>query len=119
MAIPAAAAPPFTLEQVLSAPFPSGLVASPKGDAVAWILDAAGVRNIWIAAAPAWQGQALTKFATDDGQELDEIAWNGDSSALVFTRGGSPNGGGEIPNPGNDPAGTHQEIWLAAVLTRL
>lgn len=115
LALPGAAAPPFTLEQVLSAPFPSGLVASPKGDAVAWIADAAGVRNIWVATAPGFQGRPVTRFTADDGQELDEIAWNGDSSALVFTRGGSPNGRGETPNPGNDPAGARQEIWLAAL----
>ena len=40
----------FTLEQVLSAPFPSELVAAPGGGKVAWLLNERGARNIWIAA---------------------------------------------------------------------
>lgn len=115
LSLSALAAPPYTLEQVLGAPFPSGLTASPKGDAIAWILDAQGVRNIWIATAPDYTGRAVTKFTEDDGQDLDDIAWNGSDTALVFTRGGSPNGRGENPNPANAPAGTRQEIWFAAV----
>ena len=39
----------FTLDQVLSSPFPSTLVASPDGAAFAWVLDEQGSRNIWIA----------------------------------------------------------------------
>ena len=32
----------FTLEQILSAPFPTGLVAAPRGGQVAWVFNATG-----------------------------------------------------------------------------
>src|SRR6266567_725833 len=113
--MPLMAAPAFTIDQVLSAPFPDNLIASPQGDAVAWVLDAAGVRNIWVARAPGYQAAPVTKFSADDGQEIAEIAWTPDGSALAFTRGGGANGRGEFPNPRSDPAGVRQEIWMAAV----
>ena len=81
------AAQSFTLEQVLSAPFPDQLAASPKGDTVAWVQNASGVRNVWVA-----RGQ-ITKF-TDDGQEISDLAWKQDGTALYFTR-------------------ANREIWIA------
>src|SRR5580704_3383803 len=99
VALPLLAAPSFTVEQVLNAAFPDDLVASPKGDAVAWVLNAAGVRNIWVARAPGWNAAPVTRFSADVGQEIGEIAWKADSSALVFTRGGDANRRGEYPNP--------------------
>jgi hypothetical protein len=51
---PAAGAHPaaFTISDVMQAPFPSDLLAAPKGRAVAWVFDAKGVRNIWVADSP-------------------------------------------------------------------
>src|SRR5580698_635421 len=114
-ALPLPAAPAFTVDQVLSAPFPDDLMASPNGDAFAWVENAAGVRNIRVAKAPGYQAVQVTKFTADDGQEIGEIAWNPDGSGLFFTRGGDPNGRGEVPNPRSDPAGKRQEIWEAAL----
>lgn len=113
--LPLLAAPSFTIDQVLSAPFPDDLIASPKGDAVAWVLNASGVRNIMVARAPAWTPAPVTQFTKDDGQEIAEIAWKPDGSAVVFTRGGEPNGHSEVPNPLSLTAGEHQEIWIAPV----
>ena len=39
----------FTLEQVMSSPFPSGLTAAERRPRVAWVFNAKGVRNIWVA----------------------------------------------------------------------
>jgi dipeptidyl aminopeptidase/acylaminoacyl peptidase len=110
-----AAAPAFTIEQVLSAPFPYALTASPNRDAVAWVQNAAGVRNVWIGKAPDYRATQVTTFAEDDGQEIGEIAWSPDTTRLFFTRGEGPNGRGEIPNPTSDPAGLRQEIWSVAL----
>src|SRR5205085_12229577 len=60
----------FTLEQVLSSPFPSDLIASKSGDKVAWVFDREGKRNLWIAEAPAFAGRLLTRYSADDGQEI-------------------------------------------------
>ena len=52
----------FTLEQVLSAPFPSELIAAPGGGKVAWLLNERGARNVWMAAAPDFKGVRLTNY---------------------------------------------------------
>ena len=37
---------PFTLEQVMSAPFPSSLTAAKNSNRIAWVLDQEGRHNI-------------------------------------------------------------------------
>jgi dipeptidyl aminopeptidase/acylaminoacyl peptidase len=114
-AVAAAATPAFSIEQVLSAPFPDNLIASPRADKVAWVQNAAGSRNIWVAASSDYKASQITAFTGDDGQELRDLAWSPDETRLYFTRGDGPNGRGEIPNPHSDPAGRHQEIWMAPI----
>ncbi|HLG17275.1 MAG TPA: S9 family peptidase [Blastocatellia bacterium] len=109
----------FSLEQVLSSPFPSDLIASPKGDKLAWIFDAQGKRNIWLAQAPAFKGRQLTRYDKDDGQEITEPVFSPDGSLIAFVRGGDPNSDKEIPNPTSDPAGTKQEVWVVNARTGL
>ena len=111
----AAQQPAFTLEQALSAPFPEDLVTAPAGRTVAWVFNANGARNIWVAAAPEYQGRQLTAYAEDDGQEIGDLAWTPDGKAIVYTRGGGPNGRGEIPNPRSLTTGVKQEVWLVTV----
>lgn len=108
-----AAAPPFTLEQVLSSPFPSELTASPSGAKLAWASADKGVRNLWVAEPPEYRGRQLTNFTEDDGLEITGIEWNADASAVVFVRGEGVNRSGEFPNPRSTPAGTKQTIWIA------
>src|SRR5690348_13861669 len=63
----------FSLEQVMSSPFPSELIASKRGDKIAWIFYSQGRRNIWIAEAPAFAARQLTRHDVDDGQEITDI----------------------------------------------
>lgn len=109
---PAAQAPPApTIDQIMSAPFATGLVASPGGQAVAWVFNERGARNIWVAEGPAFTGRRLTAFEGDNGQEVSGLRFTPDGRTLVFVRGGGPNRGGEIPNPTSDAAGTEQAVW--------
>ncbi len=109
------AAPParFTLEQVMSAPFPSQLTAAPKGGAVAWVLNEHGARNVWIAEAPTYSGRRLTSFRVDDGQEISQLTWTPDGRSIVFVRGGDFETGRDNPNPASLPQGVEQSIWIA------
>src|SRR5436309_11020102 len=113
-----AAGPPetaFTLEQVLSAPFPSELTADPATGAFAWVFNARGVRNIWVAAPPDYAGRAVTAYADDDGQEVGDLRWTPDARAIAFVRGGGPNEKGEYPNPHSLVAGVEQAVWVVPV----
>ena len=102
----------FTLEQVMSAPFPTDLTAAPKGGAVAWVLDQNGARNIWVAEAPDYKGRRLTDYKDDDGQEIAQIAWTPDARSVVFVRGGDFETFRDNPNPASLPQGVEQDIWI-------
>ncbi|MEP6769205.1 MAG: prolyl oligopeptidase family serine peptidase [Acidobacteriota bacterium] len=107
----AAAAVPFTLEQVLSAPFPSELVAAPAGGGVAWVFDARGARNIWTAGPPEYRGRRVTAYRDDDGQEISDLAFTSDGKTIVYVRGGDANRNGDIPNPSLSPEGAEQAVF--------
>src|ERR1039458_6426950 len=101
----------FTLEQVLSAPFPSELIAASGGGKVAWLLNERGARNIWVAAAPDFKGVRLTNYTRDDGQDMGQLRWTPDANAVVYVRGGESRW---LPPPDAAPAGVDQSIWIAA-----
>ena len=105
----------FTLEQVMSAPFPSDLSASKSGAKVAWVLSAKGARNVWVAEPPAYKGRQLTSYAEDDGNEIGELLWTPDDAAVIYTRGGDLDGFGENPNPRSNPEEPKQLLWIASV----
>src|ERR1700734_3865667 len=102
----------FTLEQVMSAPFPSEITAAPKGGAVAWVLNQHGARNVWIAAAPTYSGRSLTNYRDDDGQEIAQLTWTPDGRSVIYVRGGDFKTGRETPNPASLPQGVEQAIWI-------
>ena len=100
----------FTLEQITSSPFPSELVASQKGERVAWVFDKEGRRNIFVAEGPQFRARQLTRYNADDGQELTDLGFSADGNWIVFVRGGDKNSRGEVPNPTSDTAGEKQQI---------
>jgi dipeptidyl aminopeptidase/acylaminoacyl peptidase len=102
----------FSLEQVMSAPFPSDLTAAPQGGAVAWVLNQHGARNIWVADAPAYSGRQLTNYHDDDGQEIAELTWTPDGRSIIFVRGGDFENHHDDPNPASLPQGVEQAIWI-------
>ncbi|MBI3652261.1 MAG: S9 family peptidase [Acidobacteria bacterium] len=102
----------FTLEQVMSSPFPAELIASADGSKIAWVFDDEGRRNIWLADAPQFKGRALTHYIEDDGQEITGITFSPDANFIAYVRGGEANSDNEIPNPTSDPAGAKREILI-------
>jgi dipeptidyl aminopeptidase/acylaminoacyl peptidase len=102
----------FSLEEVLSAPFPEGLTAAPEAGMVAWVYNQEGVRNIW-ARARGWEApRQITSFDSDDGQALSDLIITPDGSRIVFLRGGGPNRQGEIPNPLSLPTPAQRSLWV-------
>ena len=104
----------FSIEDVLSAPFPSDLVSSTAGG-VAWVFDASGVRNVWVAEPPTWKAQAVTAYREDDGQEIGDVSFSPDGRTLVYTRGGDANRAGEIPNPSHAAEGAEQAVYAVSL----
>src|SRR5215211_2912733 len=114
-AVPCTAqAPSFTLEQVLSSPFPADLVAARRGQRVAWTFDAEGKRNVWVAEGPQQsRARQLTRYERDDGQNVGELAFSGDGNWVVYVRGIGPNRAGEPANPTSDPEGGKEQVLAA------
>lgn len=107
----------FTIEQVLSAPFPDALVAAPKGQRIAWTFDAQGKRNVWCADGPDFKARQLTQFNEDDGQEITHLSFTHDGRWIVYVRGGEPNSAGEFPNPTSSPQPLAQAVYAVSVET--
>jgi len=104
----------FTLRQVLSSPFPSDLVAAPTGERIAWLFNAEGKRNVWVAEGPEFKARQLTQYNEDTGQEITGLEFTHDGKGLVYVRGGDANSAGEIPNPTSDPVGVTQAIYVVS-----
>ena len=113
------AAQTFTLEHVMSSPFPSDLVTTKRGDRIAWAFDAEGKRNIWIAEAPSFTARQLTHYDSDDGGELTDLVFGPNGNVIAFARGNEQgkNSAGEYANPTTDPAGTKKEVWVVDART--
>jgi dipeptidyl aminopeptidase/acylaminoacyl peptidase len=105
----------FSLEEILSYSFPSNLTLSPKGDAVAWVFNTQGKRNIWIAYRPDYKPKMITSYQKDDGQEMGGLDFNHNGTIILYVRGGSANRRGEYPNPTSDPHGVEQAVWAVNI----
>ena len=110
----------FTLDQLLSHPFPEHLTASPIGSTIAWTLNERGVRNIYIAQGPEFQPRRLTIYNEDDGRDLRDLSFSDDGRYLVYVRGASRE---SVPKPATDqpspsaapPVRPSSEVWSITV----
>lgn len=112
-ALSASAQSPFTVEQVMSSPFPSELVAATHGNRVAWVFDAKGVRNVWIAGGPDFVRSArqLTHFTADDGQPIASLRLTPDGKTVLYALGTELNGEQESANPSSSVKGAKQQVF--------
>lgn len=104
----------FTLQQVLSAPFLSDLVAAKHANRIAWTSNEAGIRNIWVAEGPDFKARQLTAYTEDDGAELSDLTFSDDGNNIVFVRGTGKDSAGDYANPTSNPEGVEQEVWVIA-----
>ncbi|GMV07240.1 MAG: hypothetical protein AMXMBFR53_35150 [Gemmatimonadota bacterium] len=102
------------VRDALSSSFVQGLVAAPTGDRVAWVVNEAGARNVWVAEGPAWQGRKVTAYAEDDGQDVGSLAFTADGAWVLFVRGGAPNRQGEVPDPRSTTDAEGRAVWVVA-----
>jgi dipeptidyl aminopeptidase/acylaminoacyl peptidase len=100
-----ATAQEFSMQSVLSYPFPSELTAHAKSNKIAWAMNEQGKRNIYTAEAPLFKPVKITDYRFDDGQELTSLNISEDGKWIVFVRGGDHgNRDGSPVNPASATA---------------
>ncbi|HLZ39603.1 MAG TPA: prolyl oligopeptidase family serine peptidase [Candidatus Sulfotelmatobacter sp.] len=114
---PAWAQSAFTLEQVLSSPFPSGLTAAEHGSRIAWVFDAKGVRNVWVADGPDFTRTArqVTHYREDDGQPIASLRLTPDGKTVAYVLGSELNEAQESANPMSWVKGAKQQVFAMDV----
>ncbi|HEY3660284.1 MAG TPA: prolyl oligopeptidase family serine peptidase [Candidatus Udaeobacter sp.] len=105
----------FTIEQVLSAPFPYGLTSAAHAPRVAWVFDNKGERNIWVADAPEFVPRQVTHYRGDDGQAIASMRLTPDGITIVYARGSEVNKEGTSANPTSQTKMPKQQAWAANV----
>ena len=109
--------PGFTLEQVMSSPFPTALTAAAKANRIAWVFNSKGERNVWIADAPEFTGRQVTHYQGDDGQDIFAVKLTPDGKTVLYARGSEVNGEGHVANPTSEIKEPKQQVWAADVET--
>ncbi len=105
------AAANFTLEQVMSSPFPTNLVAAAHSSRVAWVFNAKGVRNLWVADAPDFAARQITHYDSDDGVPIASLRITPDGRTLVYVRSSESNENGRVADPTNGVWSRKQQVW--------
>jgi dipeptidyl aminopeptidase/acylaminoacyl peptidase len=109
--------PGFTLEQVMSSPFPTALTSAAKANRIAWVFDSRGERNVWVADAPEFVARQVTHYEGDDGQDIFAVKLTPDGQTVVFARGSEVSSEGHIANPTTETKEPRQQVWAADVET--
>lgn len=105
----------FTVEQILSAPFPSQLTAAETGERVAWVFNLKGAQNVWVADGPRFEPRQVTHYSGDTGQPLASLRITPDGKTVLFARGTEINGDGRAANPATEPQQPKQQVWAMEV----
>src|SRR6266516_5317176 len=105
----------FSIEQVLSSPFPTNLVAAQHADRIAWIFSTKGEHNVWVADAPNFEARQVTHYTGDDGMPLAGLKLSPDGRTAVYVRGTEANGAGEIADPTSGVEKRTQQVWAVDI----
>ncbi len=105
----------FSLEQIMSSPFPSNLVAAENAGRIAWVFSSRGERNVWIADAPNFEARQVTHYAGDDGMPIAALKLTPDGRTVVYARGSEANSAGEIADPTSGVEKRVQQVWAVDV----
>jgi dipeptidyl aminopeptidase/acylaminoacyl peptidase len=105
----------FSLQQILSSPFPNNLVAAERAGRIAWVFASRGERNVWIADAPRFDARQVTHYTGDDGMPIAALKLTPDGRTAVYARGSEANRAGEVANPSSNVEKPLQQVWAVDV----
>jgi dipeptidyl aminopeptidase/acylaminoacyl peptidase len=105
----------FTVEQVMSSPFPTELTSAAKANRIAWVFDSKGVRNVWTADAPSFAARQVTHYQGDDGQDIVALALTPDGKTAVYARGSALSNSGHVANPATELREPKQQVWAVDI----
>jgi len=103
-----------TIEEFLSAPYPTSLTASADGKTIAWVFNDKGSRNIYVVTSPSFVVKKITNYTGDDGMDIGNLQFTPDGNNLLFVRGNAKNGSGEAANPAFLQTSTASNVWMIA-----
>ena len=101
-----------SIENYLSAPFPTQLTASINGKTIAWIFNEKGSRNIYVAESQGFIAKKITNYSGDDGVDISNLSFAPAGNQIVFVRGNASNNSGEPANPAFLQTSTARNIWI-------
>jgi dipeptidyl aminopeptidase/acylaminoacyl peptidase len=110
-------APAFTVEQVMSSPFPTALTAAARANRIAWVFNSRGERNLWVADAPDFAARQITHYQGDDGQDIFAVKLTPDGKTVLYARGSEVSSEGYVANPATETRQPKQQVWAVEVDT--
>ena len=112
LAQPAATAQGDRLAELLALPGASELTGATAAPRFAWVVNEAGVRNVW-AGGPGQPARRLTNYAADDGEPIYDLALSRDGRTLAFVKGGDgEHADDDLPNPGDALVPPAQRVFV-------
>lgn len=101
------------LADALALPVASNLTGARDVPRFAWVVNEAGVRNIWIGAGGT-AARRVTAYTQDDGLQLYDLAFSNDGASFAFVAGGDEEYPDEedLPNTGMAPLTPPQQVFV-------
>lgn len=104
----------FSLEQILSSPFPTQLVTARNSSRIAWVFNSRGVSNVWIADGPGFAARQVTHY-TEEGVPIAALALTPDGSTAVYALGTEATEAGDVANPNSRTKAPKQQVYAVNV----
>ena len=105
----------FTIEQIMSSPFPTQLTAARQGSRIAWVFNLKGDENVWVADGPAFTPKQVTHYTGDNGEPIASLRLSPDGRNVIYARGTESNADGRAANALDEPTQPKQQVWIASI----
>jgi dipeptidyl aminopeptidase/acylaminoacyl peptidase len=105
----------FTVEQIMSSPFPTQLTTAQKGSRAAWVFSLKGAQNVWVADGTGLVPRQVTHYTGDNGEPIASLRLTPDGHSVVYARGTESNSVGRAANAVASVKQPKQQVWIASL----